>query len=350
MGRKLALYTPAGWVDIPAILQYFPVSLFPFIFIIGGRGTGKTYGILKFLIQQLIKFVYLRRTQTEIDECINPDMNPFKKLNSDYDWAYAPERITKNLSGFYERDETGKAEGDPVAYAMSLATVANIRGFDASDCDTIFFDEFIAEIHKQQMRGEAEALFNAYETVNRNRELEGRPPTRLICAANSNNIINPVFMALGLIDVLYDLAMQGKEIYVDKKRGLVVINMLFSPASEKKKETALYKLTQGSRFYTMAIKNQFEKQYFSKIASRNVKEYRALVKCGEFTIYEHKSRPELYVTRYHSGTCPVYRDTELDRRRAKYDYAYIWSAYCNECITFESVMLEALLVEYFSFI
>ena len=37
------LYTPDGWVDIPAILA----CGMPFIFCVGGRGTGKTYGALK---------------------------------------------------------------------------------------------------------------------------------------------------------------------------------------------------------------------------------------------------------------------------------------------------------------
>ena len=48
------LYTADGYADMSAI---YNIDV-PFIFVIGGRGTGKTYGILKYVLEY-IPFVRL---------------------------------------------------------------------------------------------------------------------------------------------------------------------------------------------------------------------------------------------------------------------------------------------------
>lgn len=351
---KIKLYMTGGWINIKGILKHYPVSKFPFIFLVGGRGTGKTYGILQELVESYSKFIYLRRSQTEIDECANPEMNPFKTLNHDKGWNFKPEKISKNISAFYpfeiSKNQKEIKSGNPIAYALALTTVSNIRGFDASDCSDIFWDEFIAEKHKNQIRGEAEALFNAYETISRNRELLGKPPVRLICAANSNNIFNPIFLSLGVVDEIFDTLQRGENIITNSSRGYVIIVFTDSPISEMKKETALYKLTKGSRFYDMSISNKFENQFFSQIKSISLKEYNAKINCSNFCIYIHKSRKEIYVSRKQAKNVETYRNTDIDRRRAKYIHPWAWSAYCNGFMSFESVQLEAEFVEFFNFI
>ena len=54
---------------------------------VGGRGTGKTYGSLKeFAIRAHTnrnRFIYLRRSEVEVENCCSPVSNPFKAINAD---------------------------------------------------------------------------------------------------------------------------------------------------------------------------------------------------------------------------------------------------------------------------
>ena len=56
----------------------------PFAFfsiLIGGRGTGKSFSTLRDCVKNKKVFMYLRRTQTELDNCCSASSNPFKKIN-----------------------------------------------------------------------------------------------------------------------------------------------------------------------------------------------------------------------------------------------------------------------------
>ena len=60
---SMHLYDKNGYVDIPEILKHEAI----FIFIYGGRGTGKTYGTLKSMVTDKHKFIYMRRLQAQAD-------------------------------------------------------------------------------------------------------------------------------------------------------------------------------------------------------------------------------------------------------------------------------------------
>lgn len=55
----MSIYLDNGYVDIEKIVNYN----LPFNFIVGGRGTGKTYGALKYAYEYNIRFMLMRRTQ-----------------------------------------------------------------------------------------------------------------------------------------------------------------------------------------------------------------------------------------------------------------------------------------------
>ena len=73
---KLNLYHESGFADIPAILK----RGMTFNFVIGGRGTGKTYGALKEVLESDIMFCLMRRTQAQLDTIAKVDTNPFKSV------------------------------------------------------------------------------------------------------------------------------------------------------------------------------------------------------------------------------------------------------------------------------
>ena len=75
----MSLYADNGFLNIPFIMEKGSV----FNFIWAGRGTGKTYGALKYLIENKYKFIMIRRTVTAVERLASPEMNPFTPLNDD---------------------------------------------------------------------------------------------------------------------------------------------------------------------------------------------------------------------------------------------------------------------------
>ena len=101
-------YTKEGYIDVDKTLEKDHST---FIFMVGARGIGKTFGFLKYLIDKQIKFIYMRRTQTQIDMIKSDELNPFKALRIELGDAYSfmMKRVNKNITGVYRtvKDENG---------------------------------------------------------------------------------------------------------------------------------------------------------------------------------------------------------------------------------------------------
>lgn len=349
----MKLYLDNGYFNFDKVRTFAEEHKIAFVYVIGGRGTGKTYGAIdSYLYDRPAPFIWLRRTQSQADIISKPEFNPFKKNAKTRDWTPVMSPISKYNSGIYEgvEDETGKLvpHGLPKGYTAALSTFSNIRGFDADDAEAIIWDEFIPEVHERPIKNEAEAFFNAYETVNRNRELEGRPPLIAFCLANSNDLGNPIFMYAGHVKTCLDMRKKGQDFFVDFNRGYMIIMLDESLISQMKKETVLYKYTGGTAFENMSLSNVFFGEADIRTFSRPLAEYKSVVTAGELTVYKHKGnqRP-LYVTFHRRGTCPTYGggDTELKRFAGR--YAWLWNAYMNNRVEFEDYGAELLFLRYF---
>lgn len=344
---KPNIYLPNGYLNIKKILGYN----LPFTFIIGGRGTGKTYGMLKTVLEEHIKFMFMRRTQTQADLINKPEFSPFKIINRDTGSHIGSVPLTKYNSGFYHQQECDdgifRPYGEPIGYTCALSTVSNIRGFDASDVKLIIYDEFIPEKHERPIKNEGAALLNAYETMNRNRELNGEPPIQLVCLANSNDVANAIFLELGLVEKALRMKQKGQEVLLMRERGLCLINLEESIISDKKRATALYRLSGNSTFAKMALDNDFSDEEIGRINKRKLTELRPLVNVGEITIYEHKSEHLYYVTTHKSGVPKTYSSGKNDLKRFKKSYLHLWRAYMEYDVEFEEYLCEVLFNKYF---
>ena len=310
---------------------------FPFVFIAAARGTGKTYGALQYLYMQHKPFIHLRRTQKETDLQNKKAGSSFKSVFEDMGIDYSIS-AANNIGTVYDE------EGNTVAYNMALNTFASVRGMDFSNVDRVFFDEFIAEPHVRKIKAEGFSLANFYESVNRNRELEGRDPLQLICAANSVNMANDIFLYFDLITHAEEMLQTGEE-YREIGNKLLIIPQ-HSPISDRKAKTALYQAV-NSEFSEMAIKNKFILNDQSYVKKRPVTEYRCIIQLGDLFIYEHKSRNEYYVT-FQKGKCKeVFSNGYADRQRAKRALWRFVGFYMDGLIRFESFNCVALFEKYF---
>lgn len=310
-----------------------------FNFIIGGRGTGKTYGALKWCIESGKKFLFMRRLQKEADIISKDELSPFKVYGDALGGLILCRPVSKYITGVYMSvtDDEGNniPSGPPIGYVCALSSIANLRGFDTSDIEIIVFDEFIPEKSSAKQKYLGDALLNAYETINRNRELFGKDPVKLFALANSNDLGNDVFISLGLVNVVERMSRKKQEFYQDTERGVTVIMLTRSKISEKKKKTALYQLTSGSEYEQMALGNDFAYDDRYNIRPRPIREYRPLFSWGGICCYEHKSREEFYVAFHLSGSPEMFTG-EVGRHECRRLYAGIWKAYYNGNVYFEN--------------
>lgn len=331
----MSIYLKNGYLNITKILGYN----LPFNFIIGGRGTGKTYGALKHVIDNDINFMLMRRTQAQCDLINKAEFNPFKSLNSDLDIDIKTKAISKYNSKFYiEAEESEKIIG----YSCALSTIANMRGFDASDVKLIIYDEFIPEQHERSIKNEGSALLNAYETINRNRELTGHDPVQMICLANAFNIANPIFIELNLIKICEKMMKSNNELFIDRDKGLLICMLNNSSISERKAKTALYKLTDNN-YTDMALNNDFVYNDYSNVKSCSLKDYKIICTIDKIAIYKHKSNNGYYISEHCAGSPDRYTTTEesLTKYRKKYGMR-LYRAYVNNKILFENMLVKSL--------
>ena len=303
----MSLYDQNGYIDVENLEE----ANVPFNFIIGGRGTGKTYGLLKLYLKRKTAIIYMRRTGIQTDIVSNVNYTPYKTVANDMGIDY---KMSK------DKPKILLVEDMPMAYFMARSTFSNIRGFDGSDAGAIVYDEFIPEKQERPLKDEANAFLNAYETANRNRELQGQPPLTVWALANSNRLDSPLLNKLGLVETLRKMCLNGQERFIDKERGIQLVYCTKSPISTAKSETALYKLVKESTYSKMALKNMFNDDV-SRIGSRPLKEYRSVVVLGEIAIYMHKSKRELYLTRHINGKIEKYQETAAEIRKFKKNYS-----------------------------
>lgn len=338
---KNELYLESGYLNVDHIMSLD----YPFTFIIGARGVGKTYGVLEYIYENKEKYIHLRRTQVQADLLSSSAFQPYKQLCADKGWNIGVNSVAKNVSGIAEiEDDVFK---DNFGYICALSTFSNLRGFDASDVNIIFYDEFIPETTAKPIRSEYETLLNVYETVNRNRELKGCKPVKLICCANSNTIDNPYFIGLGVINKIASMQSKGRMIYKDDSRGLLIINLSKSPISQKKKNTALYRLSDNTDFGQMALENLYAGTDMSTISRERLIEYKPKVNVGEITIYVHKSKRVYYATTHKSGTPVAFSTSTDDLERYRNAYRKIFMcAYYEDRFLFEDAVSQVLFKRY----
>ena len=335
------MFNKLGYIDFDFVMQ----DKKAFTFIIGARGTGKTFGAILWCIRNNKKFILLRKTQAQTDLINNPVFSPIKKIAAYLGVDYRMKQTTKYNSEIYIGEKV-------VGVTAALSTFSNLRGgYDASDIDVVIFDEFIGETGERRIKDEASMLWNMQETTNRNRELEGREPLYVLCLANAMNIANSYFIELGIVSKIYKMQRNKSNLdyntYKTNDLAVYVINR--SPISEQKRNTALYRMLgdRESSFVDMALDNKFDVSNYDNISSQSLAPYRVVVNLGELGIYKHKAESRYYVTTHKSGTAKrSYKPTKTDIGRFKSNEKIIGAAYLAGRIWYEDIVSAVLFDSY----
>lgn len=265
-----------------------------FIVVIGGRGIGKTYSSLSYLLKRENP-IYLRNTQDEIDLSCTAEGNPFKKYNKDKSLSYSFEKQGR----FYHlMDYTITEEPKPIGLGLNLSTIYKVRGMDFSDTDFILWDEFIPDESQALRFNEGKAFLNFYETVARNREYFGEKPVQVVMLSNANNFNSRALSELDVLDELERMLRNGIRRMTLPKRGIRLVMPKMEEFEEVKSQMALYgALTESSSFKEMALRNGFTNISFQNVKKVKLMEYIPLCSYEGLYIYKHKSRLQYYVCR-----------------------------------------------------
>ena len=269
--------------------------------IIGGRGIGKTYSALSYIINSGKPFIYLRNTDVQLKECLTGFGNPFKRWNIDHNRNIYMKSEKSHALIYDPDDESGVSMG----YGLALSTFENLRGVDLSDVCYVLFDEFI-EKRTLSFR-QFECFISFYETVNRNRELLGEEPLQVILLSNSQRLSNPILAGYGLIPVIENMIRTGQREYRNKS---VYVNLPQSEVSDLKRNTANYQLINGTKIADEALNNTFAYDSFYNIKKRNINEYIPICQIDDMYIYKHKAKPLLYICHVQAQNIPVFNSRD----------------------------------------
>lgn len=335
----MSIYQDNGYLDMAKIMGY----KYRNIFVYGGRGPGKTFNSLLHVLQSGVRFMYLRRTQSQLETICMEPFNPFKEINRMYGFDARFEKMGKYAA-------VVKLGDDVVGYGASLSTFANIRSFSAEDIEIVIYDEFVPERHQKKIPHEYEALMNLYESINRNRELDGKPYVKLIGITNSNDITSPILLGMQLIGTVEKMKAKGMETCPSPDGETLLIDTMYSPILKEKATIGFYK-TKNDAFSRMAVSGEFERVSNSQIKAQPIAEYSPVVSVGEITLYRHKSkRSRYYCTTHRSGNPPQYGATEIELQRFGRSCRWAWQAYFRNEIIFEDQTCEIILTKYFGLV
>lgn len=165
-----------------------------FNFVIGGRGTGKTYDSKKTRIKHFIKtgkqFIYLRRYKSEFDdraEFFNDIVGEFPQ------WEFKVEGMKGYMRHLVE-DGKKPEKWRLVVFFVTLANALTKKSVPYPDVDFIVFDEFIIDkgsLH--YLPHELKAFQDFYNTVDRFQDR-----VKVLFLANAVALTNPYFIGFRL--------------------------------------------------------------------------------------------------------------------------------------------------------
>lgn len=341
------IYTKEGWIDAKHIEVIADRNNISFIVIIGKRQVGKTYNVLKLMLDEDKRFILLRGMKTEMD--VVKKKSPFNKLQGYKNMIdiEADTEYTNNIVRYYPQED-GTEVKTTIGMLCALSSIARIRGFDGDEYTDVVYDEFIPEEHLLKVRNGGDAFNNMYVTVSGNREIEGRPPLRVWLLANSNNLDNDILKALNITDIVERMSLRGEESRMLKDRGILILLPDSTKIIEKRSKGALYRaIGTESKFSRMSLGNEFAYNDYTDVDNKPLQEYKALIKLGDIIIHLHKDNKSLYVTgSYKCKPKHVYTDSDYGRMTFIRDYPEIKAAYLNGRIIFQNMTTKNVFLDF----
>lgn len=328
------------------------------------RGPGKTYSFLRYCVDNGIFFIYMKRTNDDVELLCtgadNPDLkidaDPFVPLNRDFGWNIKPKLIQKGIGAFYDTNEEGSPVGAPLGEIVSMSKIKAVKGMDMSRASFICFDEFIPQSTEVVRRKEGEAFADFVMTVIRDKVKRGQR-LQLVLFANAEEISTPLTNAFELVDDMAELAWSGKSHYYNSDRRILLhhITQKEIPLTKEELNSDMFVMMKGTAWAQKAFFGDFANNDFSNVKTMSVKTMRCLHKIRyknkDLYIYRRPSDNMHYMT-YSRG--PFVFEWDLNKEN---DQKLFWIEHGQElrveCIEgkmkFEKYSMYDLIINYKQF-
>lgn len=310
-----------------------------FNFVVGERGTGKTYQFKDWAISDFLKtgkqFVYVRRYKTEFKDITN--------FFDDIINKYPEHKFRIDNRKFY-------IDGKIAGFYIALSTAVTKKSVAYPNVNKIGFDEFILEkssIH--YLPNEVNAFLGLYETIARDRE-----NVRVMFMANSVTLINPYFL---FFDLQVD---KSKRFWTFKNNDLIVELTDLQEFKAHKKETRFAKLIDGTDFSKYSIEGEFVNDNYEFIEKKSPNSYymfTLIYKGDEIGVWCDGKEGLIYITNKVDSTYPLrYAITTNDHKpnmivlSNKYSrdkIKLLTKMYDYGCLRYETLKLKASMFEIF---
>lgn len=222
-----------AWYDIGQTLTYNCL----FNFIIGNRGSGKSYAAkkraIKLFKEKGHQFIYLRRYAEELKTSAESYFNDIV-----HNKEFPDDEITYADGCYY-------VNGELAGYAAALTKAKDFKSSSFPLVYLIIFDEFLIEENgfARYLRNEVKQFLSFYMTIDRYRGCQ------VFFLANSVSMVNPYTLYFN-ISLPY-----GSNIF---RRGDILLQLVQDEEFIKeRKETRFGKLIAGTEFEEYAIENKF---------------------------------------------------------------------------------------------
>lgn len=316
---------------------------------IGPRNSGKTIGALLHFTKCSAPFIFIRTTKAQTELVFSDELSPFNKVNALRGTRFCVDKIPKSdLIGIYDDyriDEKGCREitGDLRGYALALSQVGATRGFNLDHVELLIYDEFVK--HPGEVIQGDKVQFSKYAdivfTINRDRELSGRPPIKQWLFGNSDDLANNILTSLNLVSYFIRMKQAGENYLKLSERDISLFMMDDSPAAARLMETsALSKIFAGTEYLDMALSNEFIHDDFSDCFPQDIKPFNPVFVYGNICVYRHKRKEEYYIREIKAGALfsgiPRYANDDRGRINAREDHAGLYFCWLAGVVSFDS--------------
>lgn len=354
--------TKKHYYDIRDDIKKFPLAWLYCVW--SKRGPGKTYSALRMCVEEKVPFIYVKRTNKDIDFICSSsrfktktkkDPSPFAPLNRDFKWNIKPVKIMEGFAGFYEcDDENNPLSDEPIGYALSLNKVIDVKGFELSFCEYLIFDEFIPLKGQVVKKAEGEMLLSLYMTVSRDRQARGRGPLKMILFANAEQLVTPITSTIEIVDdiALVDY-MNERYMYIEE-RGILLhhITKEECPLLEEEKE-GIYKGMQGTAWFDNAFGGNFSTVDYTNVKrDKRLTGYNCIIavkyKRKWIYIYYSKNNSDLYASSKPATAKNIY-DLERDNDQVLFfenERPFLFDMCINDRFKFEKYTYYDLVINY----
>lgn len=233
MPNAIDVDTESIWYDKTPLLSYNGL----FNFVLGARGTGKTFAFKKWAMKSDRQTVWVRRYQEDIDDLQTKFLGDLYQ-----EGVLSPEEPVKI------KNDILTIGGVEKIFFVALSTSQRKKSQSYGGVDKIIFDEVFEGVGaRRYLNNEVDVLLELYETINRLR-IDGRKDCRVFLLSNKTTFVNPYFTYWNILPF--------SERFKTFKDGLIVVENYENPTFVKlKKESRFGKLIEGTKYADYAIDN-----------------------------------------------------------------------------------------------